>query len=367
MNKNNQYLKLFACCLVIKGAKYILLVDVQRGATKQLPLSMYCVLEDAKTLSINKIRNKYAESTTIIDEYIAFLLNNEYAFIIEEYELDRFPSLSLDWDFPSEVSNSIIDLDNLNGYDYLNAINQLDELNCFSIAIRLFAKIDKEQVVSILENLNKLSFRSIELLVNFNSFGKKEELVMLTKSFPKLISLNVYDSPIDKTEKYGVSKCIVTYTSKKVVSNNDCGAINIKYFTPNIKHFTESLLYNTCLNRKISIDANGEIKNCPSMQKSYGNIKNTTLEQALNKQGFKDLWDIKKNDIKICQDCEFRHICTDCRAYIDNPNDVYSHPVKCTYNPYLAKWKDEEGYVPIIEMTDEEINKTKLENQINYV
>ena len=35
---------------------------------------------------------------------------------------------------------------------------------------------------------------------------------------------------------------------------------------------------NTCLNRKICIDAEGNIKNYPAMAKSYGNIKDTTLE-----------------------------------------------------------------------------------------
>lgn len=97
------------------------------------------------------------------------------------------------------------------------------------------------------------------------------------------------------------------------------------------------------------------------MQKSYGNIQTTTLEEALNKSGFKDLWSIKKDDIKICQDCEFRHICTDCRAFIDDPNDIYSHPAKCTYNPYQAKWKGEEGYIPVIEMSEEEIEGIKKE------
>lgn len=359
MKKNEQYLKLFACCLVVKGARNILLVDVQRGKTKQFPLSMYAFLETAKTLSINSIKNQYSESIEVVSEYIDYLVNNEYAFIIEEFELDRFPPLSMEWDFPSDISNAIIDVVDFNSYDYRNLITQLDELNCFSIAVRIFNPVDKNQIISTLNWLNNMSFRSVELLVDFNSFGKKWGFVQLTKDFSKLISLNVYNSPIDKTDKYGISKCIVSYTTKKSISNKDCGAINVKYFTPNIKHFTESLYYNTCLNRKISIDVNGEIKNCPSMKKSYGNIKNTTLEEALNKQGFKDLWNIKKDDIKICQDCEFRHICTDCRAYIDNPNDIYSHPAKCTYNPYQAKWKGEEGYVPVTKMTTNEIEKIK--------
>jgi SPASM domain peptide maturase of grasp-with-spasm system len=104
--------------------------------------------------------------------------------------------------------------------------------------------------------------------------------------------------------------------------------------------FTESQNYNTCLNRKISIDLDGEIKNCPSMRESFGNIENTPLQQALNKTGFKKYWNIDKDKITVCKDCEFRHICTDCRAYIENPEDIYSKPLKCGYNPYTAEWEE---------------------------
>ena len=76
------------------------------------------------------------------------------------------------------------------------------------------------------------------------------------------------------------------------------------------------------------------------MKESFGNIKETNLSDLINKQGFKKYWDIKKDDIAICKDCEFRHICTDCRAYIEDPQDIYSKPLKCGYNPYTNEWQE---------------------------
>lgn len=61
-------------------------------------------------------------------------------------------------------------------------------------------------------------------------------------------------------------------------------------------------------------------------------------EGVITNNNFKQLWGIKKDEIKVCQDCEFRHMCTDCRAYIENPNDIYSKPLKCGYNPYRCEW-----------------------------
>ena len=55
---------------------------------------------------------------------------------------------------------------------------------------------------------------------------------------------------------------------------------------------------------------------------------------------FKKYWFINKDQIAVCKDCEFRYICTDCRAYIENPEDMYSKPLKCAYNPYTSEWEE---------------------------
>ncbi|HLT42986.1 MAG TPA: hypothetical protein VKZ95_09805, partial [Sphingobacteriaceae bacterium] len=43
--------------------------------------------------------------------------------------------------------------------------------------------------------------------------------------------------------------------------------------------------------------------------------------------------------VDVCKDCEFRYICQDCRAYLKNSDDLYSKPLKCTYNPYEGVWE----------------------------
>ena len=76
------------------------------------------------------------------------------------------------------------------------------------------------------------------------------------------------------------------------------------------------------------------------MVESFGNIIDTTLQDALNKPNFKKYWNITKDQINICKDCEFRHICTDCRAFVETPEDQYSKPLKCGYNPYNNIWEE---------------------------
>ena len=132
----------------------------------------------------------------------------------------------------------------------------------------------------------------------------------------------------------------IFFTKEIITSASHCGIISPDYFSIHIKTFTEAQLHNTCLNRKIAIDVDGNIKNCPSMPHSYGNIKDTTLKEALEHPDFKKYWYIHKDQIEVCKDCEFRYICTDCRAYLEDPDNLYSKPLKCGYNPYTCEWEE---------------------------
>ena len=98
--------------------------------------------------------------------------------------------------------------------------------------------------------------------------------------------------------------------------------------------FLETLHFNNCLNQKISIDRLGKIKNCPSMTKDFGDVSlRPSFEDIVTSEDFRYLWKIKKDDIEICKDCELRYACLDCRAYLTDPQNLLSKPVKCKYTP----------------------------------
>jgi SPASM domain peptide maturase of grasp-with-spasm system len=178
------------------------------------------------------------------------------------------------------------------------------------------------------------------MMFDFSLFNEEINYEFIFIQYKFLNSLVFFNCKVDKCIPYLNNTRFVYLTTEKISSSNNCGIISKDYFTTNIPHFTESQHHNTCLNRKISIDANGEIKNCPSMAKSYGNIKDTKLIDVVNNPEFQKVWHIKKDEITKCKDCEFRHICTDCRAYLENPEDQYSAPLKCGYDPYTCEWEE---------------------------
>ena len=76
------------------------------------------------------------------------------------------------------------------------------------------------------------------------------------------------------------------------------------------------------------------------MRKVFGNIHNDNfnLLKIIKTNDFRKFWTVKKDDVDVCKDCEFRYICLDCRAYLSDPNNIYSKPQKCNYDPYNNIW-----------------------------
>src|SRR5690606_9314413 len=118
-------------------------------------------------------------------------------------------------------------------------------------------------------------------------------------------------------------------------------------FSNNPKQAFKSMNYNSCLYKKIGIDVNGNIKNCPSLERTAGNIHDTDFASLKNIQF--DTEFITKDEIEVCKDCEFRYVCSDCRAFTDSTTRHNARPLKCGYNPYIAKWLHESDYRTLAE------------------
>jgi SPASM domain peptide maturase of grasp-with-spasm system len=202
--------------------------------------------------------------------------------------------------------------------------------------------LDDKFLFKILDFPSDNIIRDLQVVLKYNGYNDLY-YAKIHESNIRLSKLYIHSSPENKEKQLSKNNNLVpVFLSQEVIQNhNHCGYISPTYFDVNIDMYMESQQFNSCLNRKISIDTEGNIKNCPSMKKSFGNIQNTTLKEAIGIQGFKDTWSINKNQIEVCKDCEFRYMCTDCRAFIQDSINIYSQPAKCGYNPYIGLWKGE--------------------------
>lgn len=337
-----KYFNIFSNCVITKGFNSSLISDLQREKSYRIPNSMVEVLDLLKQkTSIKDIILKYGhENTNTINEYLTFLIENDLGHYLKINEFGLFPDLDLDFDIAYPITNAIIEYSKHNSKFIRSIVVDLKKLKCKHIQLVFYEFIELPKLLEYLLNFKDNDFRSIELVLKYDDIYFDNIKNIETTNF-SITKVSFHSAKVNDFYRDPKLALFDIYLSIKQLKDfSGCGCVDMNGFVTNIKSFTEFKNYNSCLNRKISVNSKGEIKNCPSMSQSYGNIKDTTLEKALEHPDFKKYWNITKDQIDVCKDCEFRYVCTDCRAYIENPKNIYSKPLKCGYDPYTNKWEE---------------------------
>lgn len=335
----NKCFKLYANCIAVKGDKRSVICDLQMGKITFIPNSLHEILTVHCNKTIAEIFAAYdSQYQETINEYFDFLIKKELGFYTEKPEL--FPDLPLEWEEPATITNAIIDTDDNSQHNYSQIFKELNNLGCQSLQLRFYNELNSKELERILELLKVRKIRSVEIIVKYNNDYTPANLEIIVEKYLRISSIVVHSATQNKIVKHEVTKnwAAIVYSKQRIETASSCGEISPRYFSVHVKTFTESIHYNSCLNRKISIDVEGNIKNCPSMEKSYGKYPEITLREAINCEGFKAIWHITKDKIEGCNVCEFRYICTDCRAFM--PYGCNSKPTKCKYNPHTAIWNN---------------------------
>lgn len=336
----------YPSCVLIKGYSRSIIQDLSYGQYYFIPNLLYKILENINGTTIEDIIKETNEDRKIIKEYMNFLKEKDLIYLSEQ-ELS-FRDLSLEFDYPAKVSNAIIEIELKN--NMFEIIYQLGYLGCEHLQIYCKDVLDLKDYDYIFSDLKNSRVSSIDIITKYNKkLDNMEILRKLFNSEKRLFNIIYYDAIKSKRENFDPfgNKCMLFIKDK--LTFKDCGCMHPMNLQNSLSFFTEAQKHNTCLNRKVCIDIEGNIKNCPVMTKTYGNIKNSALQETINNDGFKNLWHINKDSIDVCRDCEFRYMCSDCRAFIKYPDNIYSQPSKCTYNPYVCLWDGQEGYIPVEE------------------
>lgn len=339
----SKYFKLFACCFPVKGALRSTICDSQRGNFHFITNDLYDILQNNKLNTFEEIFELYEEKNKfVLLQYFNFLLENEYIFVCGSInEVKLFPDIDKEFDDFRLINNAILERDINSTYDLIEVVNQLSLLGCKDLDIRYYNDILLDDTLDILNYIKETSIENIRLYLPYYEI-RIEDLRNFLFSNLKLDHICFSNSPESRIQKLSdKSLTRIIYTTQIIKDNSVCGQISPHYFTCNLPTILEGFSFNTCLNKKITVDIEGNIKNCPSTKHSLGNIENFFLAEAITEPKFKTLWSITKSQVEVCKDCEFRLICTDCRAHLKDSSDIYSKPSKCTYDPYIAVWGNE--------------------------
>jgi SPASM domain peptide maturase of grasp-with-spasm system len=336
-------LVLVANCFPVRGYKRSIICDTVRFKYEFIPNSLYDFIYKYNKRTITEIKAdfKTSEEWEIIQSYLTFLEEKEFIFYTDKAEL--FPDVAIEWESPLHITNSIIDFDEFSDHDLKKIIEELNELYCEAIEVRDFFGMNISQIREIVDCTKNSTMRSMYLLLKYNGPYPKGFFEELIKSNRRIMSVMIHSTPEDSmpsetNDEPGGEWYNITYVKQVLTDETHCGNVSKFNFSTTMSMFMESHFFNSCLNRKVSIDKKGFIKNCPSAKSAFGHHRHNTLIDAIGNEEFRKYWSITKDQIAVCKNCEFRYICTDCRVYVEEEGDIYSKPKKCNYNPYTATW-----------------------------
>ncbi|HET6230296.1 MAG TPA: grasp-with-spasm system SPASM domain peptide maturase [Longimicrobiaceae bacterium] len=337
MTERRRVFRLFACCVAVRGARRSTVCDLQRRTYDLIPNGLHDLLTVHADSTLDEIRALFPPETHArIDEYFGFLERKEYGFWCDDP--DAFPPLDPEWDRPQRITNAIIDVDAGSRHDFADLLRQLDDLGCAAVQVRWFAPVSLEELETVLKQTYSRRLRSVELLLPWNAGWEPGALHALCLRHVRVSGVVVHSAPEASAEVVDGARIPLFHRTEVIDSHAHCGQVSPEWFSVSMAGFLEARSFNSCLNRKISVDAAGEIRNCPSLPRSFGNAADTSLVSALMQAEFRELWEINKDQVEVCRDCEFRYVCTDCRAFVATPGDRLSKPSKCSYDPYAARW-----------------------------
>lgn len=338
----DKYLYIYAYCLLETGQKRLSIYNSVMDKIHLLDISYYKFIKLFRKKKLSYIYLHYQAEASDIDHLVRFLLDNELARIVDD--IDLFPEIKTEWDYPYNIKKALIDIRD-NFHNMKDIFAQLTALKCHTVEIRFYRLINISDILRATKGLTSEVIQSVIFILPYqndylrgNFYSALNDLVKEDHRF----SFFFYNTPVDSVksiqefiDKEYLPLSIATLFSEKIITGcNSCGVIDYRnFFAISIEKYMENKLFNNCLNRQISIDVEGSIKNCPSMNKIWGNIAETPLKQIYDSVDFRKLWTITKDKIQVCNKCELRNLCPDCRAFTEIPNNILSKPKKCNYDP----------------------------------
>ncbi|WGH75235.1 grasp-with-spasm system SPASM domain peptide maturase [Tenacibaculum tangerinum] len=346
MNYNlTNYFILSSSCSITKGAKRSLIQDFIRGTSNLISNEYFDLINYINRKRINDVLKEIDDSSSkFFFDFLNFMYENEYAFFVDE--ITSFPEKSnILYDEHVVLKDCIIEVekDDFDLNIFKSNIKQLDSIMCQDIQLWFKDEIDSCLLLDIINFTSSFDFQCIEPYFNHSQLFEEEFYLKIIDEHPcisKICLFNaessyVHDIMSIHENKHPMLMGQLIYISHPLSSNN-CGIINFESLSfGDENQFRANKKFNSCLYKKLTIDSKGNLKNCPHLTT---NSNDNTIANVVSNPDFQKMWLIKKDDIEICKDCEFRYNCNDCRAFTVKANYVYSKPLKCTYNPYTNEW-----------------------------
>ena len=98
---------------------------------------------------------------------------------------------------------------------------------------------------------------------------------------------------------------------------------------------------NGCLNGTIGVGADLSVRPCPMIEdRGMGHVGLEPLRATFRQRRHERYWQLTKEEVAGCSECEFRYACIDCTAVdLAKRREPALHAAVCAYDPARASWQ----------------------------
>ncbi|MDN4754821.1 hypothetical protein QYZ87_09890 [Porphyromonadaceae bacterium W3.11] len=319
------------CCVLVIGHNNSCIYDLQRNGIYRFPNKYLCLFEVDKETGIYKVNSidaNFDNSQAFIDT----LISNQLC--ISTTVNHFFRPIDLTY-YPQRIcENAIIDRDKYSSYSMSSLAEKLSDVGCGAISIRYLYPVKLTEIERDVIEFNNSTVRDIEIHCNILEGKSIENIKDFKRRYGRVCSFVFYEERERKVNHIGSNLTVVTI-DKPLLKRNMCGGVSEFNMRAQTQFYIESKTFNNCLYRKICIDENGLIKNCPLMTNNYGHLDDHShqFRSIMKSEKFQEYWSITKDSVDDCKNCEFRYACLDCRCQAKNQNNTFTKQIKCEYNP----------------------------------
>ena len=337
---SKKFFKLYGNCIPVNGISESVIFDIERRCFLPITNNIFefIIFNEEKNFSIDELKGYFNhQQDEGIDALFNYIQDKGYGFFTNEPEL--FPKISLEWDSPYIITNAIFEI-TIDSLPFIhNAIQQLNSIGCEAIELRFIDEFSYQVIADILTLFNNSRTKCIFLFIKYSDSLKFGNLKSFYINFSTISTIIVHSSIKNEDYKnllppnvYSKIKSI-----EKIINIENVETVNSVSMVLNMASFTEAYNYNLGLNRKVCINHKGEIKNYLSHNKTFGLIQVDNLREVIGNIEFQKKWNITKDNIEVCRDCQNRFFCMDTADIIQKEGKYY-RKINCKFDPYKNTW-----------------------------
>ncbi len=320
----SKYFSLYSFCIPVRGKDAAIVCNLQNSSYTEIPLFLFEMLEYYSNLSLKELEELYNDKTHYIFKYLTLLEKRN----IGRFSLlpNEFCKIDLTWKKPEKIRSAIIDIDDRQKLNYFDIFDQLNDLSCRNLEIRFFYSVNQRFLEEILLHTKTSKIRTIDFILPFE--GSQFDIKRYRKSLhqhKKLCHTIFYGTDLKINYK---NDCIFS-TPKDLSSPTAFEDIPEDRYIINTAFFSESQKFNTYYNAKVCIDINGNIKNCTSHDRHFGNVRDGKIEDLIDQSDFKLFWNINNDQILGIQDSPLRYIWMNTHDLEQVDNTLYKMKYVC--------------------------------------